>query len=125
MKIESIDHIVLMVRDVEKTAEFYSKFLGKPIFQGKDQVAYQVGQTKLFLALPYHELKDNEFNKDRVGLNHIAFGLSDLEELKKLQKKLDDAGVQNSGVIIDKYGNKEFVWFDDPDGIRLEFYLRT
>lgn len=25
---------------------------------------------------------------------------------------------------IDKYGKKEFIWFDDPDGARLEFYLR-
>ena len=25
---------------------------------------------------------------------------------------------------IDFYGKKEFIWIDDPDGIRLEFYLR-
>lgn len=122
--INFLDHITLMVKDVEKTEEFYSKFLGEPIFKDKDSVAYQIGKTKLFLGLPYNEIKDNEFNKDRIGLNHIAFGVPTLEELKKLQKNLDDAGVKNSGIIIDKYGNKEFIWFDDPDGIRLEFYLR-
>ena len=119
-----IDHIVLMIMDIEKSTDFYSKFLGKPIFKDKDQVAFQIGQTKLFLGLPYHELKDNELNKDRIGLNHIAFGVTGTEELKNMRDKLDKAGITNSGVKIDKYGNKEFIWFDDPDGVRLEFYLR-
>jgi len=26
---------------------------------------------------------------------------------------------------IDRYGLKEFLWLDDPDGMRIEFYLRA
>ncbi len=78
----------------------------------------------MFLGLPYHEIKNNEFDKDRIGLNHLAFGVKSLEELKKFEYILNKAQINNSGIKIDKYGKKEFIWFDDPDGIRLEFYLR-
>ena len=124
MKINHIDHIVLMVKNVDKTANFYSKFLGKPLHQDKDSVSYQIGKSKLFLGLPYKDLKNNKFNKDRLGLNHLAFGLKSMAELKNMQKSLARHKIENSGIQIDKYSKNPFVWFDDPDGIRLEFYLR-
>jgi len=31
---------------------------------------------------------------------------------------------ENSGIILDKYKQREYIWLDDPDGIRQEFYLR-
>ncbi|MGH7404466.1 MAG: VOC family protein [Candidatus Methylomirabilales bacterium] len=31
MEIERIDHLVLTVRDIEKTCEFYSRVLGAPV----------------------------------------------------------------------------------------------
>ncbi len=69
-----VDHIVLMVPDVKRAEKFYSSFLGKPIHFDKESVAYQIGNTKLFPGLPYHDLKENTFNKDRIGLNHLAIG---------------------------------------------------
>jgi hypothetical protein len=33
-------------------------------------------------------------------------------------------GIKQSGIQVDKYGNNEFIWFDDPDGYRVEFYCR-
>lgn len=124
MRIKFIDHIVIIVKDIKETADFYSSFLGESIQRDKEQVAFQIGETKLFLGLPYHEIKNNEFDKDRIGLNHLAFGVKSLEELKKFEYILNKAQINNSGIKIDKYGKKEFIWFDDPDGIRLEFYLR-
>ena len=124
MKPEFVDHIVLMVSNVKKSKEFYSKFLGREIQENKESVAFQVGDTKLFLGLPYKWIKNNKFDKNRIGLNHLAFGVRTLEELKKFEKILNDSKIKNSGIQIDKYGKKEFIWFNDPDGIRLEFYLR-
>jgi len=86
--------------------------------------AEAIGESKLFLGLPYNKIENNKFNKDRIGLNHLAFGASSLEELKELESILSKNKIKNSGIIIDKYGKKEFIWFDDSDGIRLEFYLR-
>lgn len=120
--INVIDHIVIGVRDISETQKFYSMFLGEPISLSEDSLVYQIGNTKLFLVLPEKDFILHD--KDSGSLNHIAFGSSTLEELKDLNDKLNSAGILNSGIQIDKYGGKEFVWFDDPNGNRLEFYLR-
>jgi len=117
-----IDHIVIMVEDIERTASFYGKFLGEAIMKDEEQVAYRVGQTKIFFGLPYREYKKSD--KDSYGLNHLAFGVGTIDELKDFEKRLNDSGIKNSAIQIDRYGKKEFIWFDDPDGYRLEFYYR-
>lgn len=117
-----IDHIVLMVKDVEKTYSFYKNFLGEPIEKDKEQVAWQVGETKLFFGLPYKEYVLGD--KDSYLLNHLAFGVRSIEELKQFEKILNDAKIPNKGIRVDKYGKKEYVSFDDPDGYRIEFYHR-
>jgi len=119
---EFIDHLVLIVKDIKKTEKFYRSFLGKPIQLDSEQVAYQIGMTKIFFGLPYISFKQS--NKDRGGLNHLAFGVRTNNQLKDFQKLLDDSNIANSGIKIDKYGSKRFIWFDDPNGIRLEFYHR-
>ena len=71
MKPKYIDHIVLICKDVNKTTEFYSKFLGKPIMRDNEQIAWQIGETKLFFGLPYKEYVLGD--KDSYSLNHLAF----------------------------------------------------
>ena len=119
-----IDHIVLIIKDLKKSEKFYSAFLGKPTHKDKYSIAYQIGETKLFLGLPYGKLKRKIFDKEEIGLNHLAFGIRKLPELKALEQTLKKARIKNSGIQIDKYGKTPFIWFDDPDDIRLEFYLR-
>ncbi len=123
MRHKFIDHIVLIVRDIKRTASFYGKFLDKPIMQDNKQVAYRVGDAKLFFGLSYKKYK--QCDKDTGGLNHLAFGVSSFKELKVLEESLNKSGIKNSGIIIGKHSKNEFIWFDDPDGYRLEFYCRS
>lgn len=118
-----IDHLVIMVKDIHETEKSCTKFLGNPLELTEEQVAYQVGETKIFFGLPYAEWK--EIDKDANGLNHLAFGVKTAEELRKFEKILNDADIKNSGIKVDRWGNKEFIWFDDPNGYRLEFYCRA
>lgn len=122
MELKFIDHIVLVVKNIEETEKFYSSFLGKPDHQDENQVAYKIGETKIFFGLPFGEYEKSD--KDKTSLNHLAFGVKTPEELRGVEKVLNEAGIQNSGIKIDKYGNREFIWFDDPSGIRLEIYCR-
>lgn len=117
-----IDHIVISVKNLKSSTKFYSSFLGKAT-TSKEDVSWKLGDTKLFITSPY---KRNalKFDKANLGLNHIAFRVSTKKELASYLQKLNKAEIVNSGILIDKYSKKEFVWFDDPDGIRLEFYLR-
>lgn len=85
-------------------------------------MAYKIGDTKIFFGLPYGVFE--KADKDKSSLNHLAFGVRTTEELRSLEEVLNNAGIKNSSIKIDKYGNKEFMWFDDPNGYRLEFYCR-
>jgi len=121
MKPNFIDHLSIIVRDINETAEFYGKFLGEPIKINEEKVVYQVGDTKIFFRLPYSQWQERD--KDQSGMNHIGFGVESIEELKKFENLLNEKSIKNSGVKISKLGT-EFVWFDDPNGYRLEFYVR-
>ena len=123
MQLQYIDHIVLIVKNMEETEKFYTSFLGKPEHISENSVTYKVGETKIFFSLPYGEYKKSD--KDKSGLNHLAFGVKTGEELKGFERILNEANIKNSGIKIDKYGNNEFIWFDDPNNIRLEIYCRS
>lgn len=118
-----IDHLTILIKDVERTASFYSKFLGDPIQKDQEVVAWKIWDTKVFFGLPYNE-KSPVFDKENIGLNHLAFGVRTLEELKQWEEVLNKENIKHSGIKICPYSKKEFIWLDDPDGIRLEFYLR-
>lgn len=118
----NLDHIVISVKSLPKSVKFYEKFLGKATVTKYD-ASWKVGNTKLFLTYAYKKGAKN-FDKHNFGLNHIAFGVSNLKELRKIDKDLIKSGIKHSGIGHDKYSKKSFLWFDDPDRIRLEFYLR-
>ncbi|MBL8031465.1 MAG: VOC family protein [Candidatus Doudnabacteria bacterium] len=117
-----IDHIVISVSDLTKSIKFYSAFLGKAKL-GKEDAHFMLGATKLFLTSPYKQ-SAKKFDKHNIGLNHIAFQVDSLPRLKAYKQLLDKAGIAHSSIQIDNYSLKEFIHFDDPDGIRLELYLR-
>lgn len=118
-----IDHIVLVVKNIKITKRFYTKIFGNPDHQSKFFLMYLVGKTKLFLALPYGKLpKNDKFSANRIGLEHLAFGVPSLKILKQISSHLSKARIAHSGIHIDRHSKKEKIWLNDPDGIRLEFY---
>ena len=117
-----IDHIVIVVQDLRRTEQFYTVFLREPVHVDAESVAYQIGETKLFFVLPYGQFSKTD--KDEGSLNHVAFGVRTSKELSESETILNKAKIKHSGIQIDRYGNKEFIWFDDPDGYRVEFYCR-
>ncbi|MES2213397.1 MAG: VOC family protein [Patescibacteria group bacterium] len=122
MQLKYIDHIVIIVKNIEETQHFYSNFLGTPEHQDIEQVVYKIGDTKIFFGLPYGDFERS--NKDKSSLNHLAFGVKNKDELEEFEKTLNDTEIKNSGILVDKYDNKEFIWFDDPNSYRLEIYCR-
>ena len=60
MKIESIDHFVLTVKDIKTTCEFYSKILGMEVVTfDKRRVALKFGNQKFNLHEFGKEIKPN------------------------------------------------------------------
>jgi len=118
-----VDHLVWRVRDLSETEKFYAALFGAPAHRTADSIMYQAGDTRLFFTdcrRPY----EGPYDKEEVGLNHFALGVRTLEDLQKIAAQLGAAGILHSGIQLDPYGSKEFIWMDDPDGLRVEFYLR-
>jgi glyoxylase I family protein len=118
-----VDHLVFRVTELDRTERFYTALLGQPPERAEDSLMYKAGDTRLFFTLSDRPQQGN-YEKEKVGLNHMAFGVRTLEGLKTIRAQLDSAGISDSGIVIDHYGRKEFIWLDDRDGMRIEFYLR-
>ena len=121
MKINFIDHISLIVRNLDETESFYSKFLGEPILKNENLRVYKIGELRLYFRLI--SKTEASYDKDNIGMNHIGFGVRSMDELKDMKNKLTELGIQHSDFKVGKFGN-DYVWLDDPNGFRLEFYSR-
>lgn len=121
MQPKIVEHISIIVKDINRTESFYSRFLGSSILKNENLVVFKVGDTRIFFKLSPTSDTGSEYNKDGIGMNHIGFGVETMDELKQFQQFLSEQGVECSEIKTGKFGN-EYVWFDDPDGIRLEIY---
>jgi catechol-2,3-dioxygenase len=117
----AIDHLVFRVRDIPASKTSYRALFGDPVFQNEDMFVYKIGTTtRLFFtkatgpATPY--------DKEQTGLNHIAFGVESLPHLEQIHSHLQSAGIPNSGIGIDPHGKQNYIWLNDPNGFRIEFY---
>ena len=120
-----VDHIVLTVSNITKSKKFYSKIFGTPDGSDKCSCWFKIDKTKIFLATPYGKMpKKDRFNPNRIGLEHWAIGVSNLSKLRQIEDNLTTKKIKHSGIHIDKHSKLEKIWLDDPDGMRIEFFLR-
>ena len=118
----SVDHLVFRVADIERTESFYTTLLGQPL-KGEDYIMYVAGDTRLFFTRAV-ESRQGRYEKEKVGLNHIAFGVRTLKELQMIQAQLDSKAISHGGIKFWQDGVTEYIWLDDSAGMRVEFWLR-
>jgi glyoxylase I family protein len=106
---------------LERTQLFYAVLLGEP-FEAEGYIMYMVGDTRLFFTPSVDQAAP--YDKENVGLNHIAFGVRTVEELQNIEAQLDQGNIIHSGIRLWKDGLTKYIWLDDPDGMRLEYWLR-
>jgi len=117
-----VDHLVFRVAEIDRTERFYSALLGQPLKED-DYIMYMAGDTLLFFTHSV-ESRQGRYEKEKVGLNHIAFGVRTRSELQTIRVQLDSSGISHSGIKLWQDGLTEYIWLDDPDGMRVEFWLR-
>jgi len=62
------------------------------------------------------------FDEMRPGLDHLEFLVPSVEDVQLWANRLDEFGIQNSGVKSFDHTAGVTVTFRDPDNIQLEFY---
>ena len=116
IKINRLDHLVLTVKDIDKTVDFYTKVLGmeKEIFKGT-RVALKFGNQKINLHQLGNEFEPKAFNvKD--GSADLCFIIdTPLIEAKNYIESLniviEEGIVSRTGVN----GEIDSIYLRDPD----------
>ncbi|MBI2590376.1 MAG: VOC family protein [Candidatus Blackburnbacteria bacterium] len=127
VKVTGVHHIVLKVKDPKKSADFYVKACGMKIFS-EEGGAYGLsgaGLDSLWLSPPNNSEGAVPFNRrGNVGLDHWAFSVASMEDLKEIEQHLKHGGIEmeDGGVTDDGYGGTA-IFTQDPDGMPLEFHL--
>lgn len=124
-RIGKLGHIALHVRDVERSARFYTQILG---FQISDVYADGMmpgGAAFLRCNADHHGVALFQATEEQLagaGLHHVAFEVATLDEVVRAREHL-----RQHQVAIDFDGRRRAgcqiaVEFRDPDGHRLEIY---
>jgi catechol 2,3-dioxygenase len=123
MKIQSLGHVVLKVRNQQRAEAFYNGLLKLPI------VARWAPRSMTFFSLGNHHdfaitaVGDDapDAPQDAPGLFHVAFKIGQsLDELREAKLYLDAAGVE---VVARDHVVSQSIYFKDPDGNTIELYV--
>ncbi len=126
VQLQGLHHIALTVSDANRARDFYTGVLGFQVIMvlGPKTI---LGNGQTILALneapdPLQALPNDRFSENRVGLDHVSFGVGSLAELEQAARDFDAQGVPH-GTINDlgHAGLPIYVLaFRDPDNIQLE-----
>ena len=122
METSGLNHIIMTIKDVKISQEFYGDLLGFEVKNIADGFFFMTGGVAIFFFSPRQPIPEDRFNEFRIGLDHLAFTAPSESALEALAEKLLAAGVQTKGVETYHTGNK-YVAFRDPDNIQLEYWL--
>jgi catechol 2,3-dioxygenase len=134
MEIKELGHIVLYVRDIERSAAFYRDVLGwRQIVPGADGSSPLRAPIAAFSApsgRTHHELLLIEVGPDaasqpegrRVGLYHFGLKVGDSDEqLREALDRLREAGTPMIGASDHTVTHSLYI--ADPDGNEIELYV--
>ncbi len=125
MKVESLGHLVLKVRDLERSEQFYGDVLGMPVCARFDDK----GMKMTFFSLGnHHDLAIMEVSGEEasageqaVGLHHVAFCIGrSMDQLREARAQLEAAGIETDPIDHDV---TKSLYLDDPDGHNIELYV--
>ena len=112
-----IDHIVLHVTDLDRAKKFYCEVLGMtPYRQNDQQVFLHAGPQGVAL---FTKQWDTPLTAGR-DLNHLALNVT-AGTYESLKAELEQHGVAVSG----RPGEDRCIYFQDPDGHRLQLMVRS
>lgn len=120
MPIQRLNHAVLFVSDVERSAEFYVEVLGfRRIggFPGGAFLRAQGSANDHDLGLFQSPHPGEPHQTGQIGLYHLAWEVDTLGELLQVQGRLQDAEALRAA---SNHGSTKALYAADPDGIELE-----
>lgn len=120
-KIKSIDHLVLTVKDITKTVEFYTTILGmeKEIFK-ENRVALKFGSQKINLHQLGAEFEPKALNVKEGSADLCFITQTNIVEFKDYIESLDIPIIEGVVKRTGAMGEINSIYLRDPDGNLIE-----
>ncbi len=129
-----IHHLRLTVTDLERSRQFYTGLLGFDVAvespPDDDPAAAETFKIlfggivmirgTLLMGLRPMAAAGDRFDADRVGLDHLSFGVDSRADLERAAELLDEAGVTHGQITSLPSFGIDVLSFADPDGVQLE-----
>jgi glyoxylase I family protein len=130
--IRGLHHFGLTVRDADASAAWYADVLGfqrvgefdspdgawRKVFLRHTGLQARVGLTE------HRDGSQDVFDETRVGLDHLAFAVSNRTELDEWARRLEAAAVTHSAIApANSIPGAAVLVFRDPDNIQLELFV--
>lgn len=120
-----IHHVALIVRDIERSLDFYQNQLGfklvEKIFRTEREswkVDIRLGEIQLEL-FTFPGTPARPSYPEALGLRHLAFSV---EKIDEYYEELCKKGIKLEEKRVDQLTGKKFFFFSDPDDQPLEVY---
>jgi len=134
LTVSQVHHLRLTVTDVQRSREFYTGLLGFEVVAESpppgDPAAAEtfkvlfggvvMARGNLVLGLRPMAAAGDRFDPDRVGLDHLSFGVASRAELEQAAALFDEHGVTHGVITPLAAFGIEVLSFEDPDGMQLE-----
>ena len=125
MKTQYLGHVVLYVRDLQRSLAFYRDLLGlRALGETFDGRACMLSSGRTHHELLLLEVGDapGPARGRRVGLYHIGWCIGDSDaELRQARDELERAGVVIEG--MSDHWISHSLYLRDPDGNEIELYV--
>ena len=121
-----LGHLVLRVKDLEKSIAFYQDIVGLSVSDrvGKRMAFMRAGADHHDLALVQMSIVDiANANNMFTNVEHFAYQVANYNEIEAATKMLQENNIEIARGP-GKHGSGEncFIVFKDPDGNNIEFY---
>jgi len=130
MQIRELGHIVLYVRDLERSIAFYRDLLGWKQISSPNRPGVRFPAAAFTSGRTHHELLLIEVGQDaapqpegrHVGLYHFGLKIGDSDDdLRAAIPRLQEAGVTIVGMSDHTVSHSLYIV--DPDGNEIELYI--
>lgn len=123
--LQGLSHLSLSVADTSAAQRFWSEVMGFEVISEESAYCFLLDRgAGLAVFITNHEgTVKGTFDEHRVGLDHLAYAVPDLESLLSWQQRLDGFGVAHSGIVESDAGHH--LNLRAPDAMPVELYVMS
>jgi catechol 2,3-dioxygenase-like lactoylglutathione lyase family enzyme len=135
-RVKGVDHLDLVVSDLERSLAFYTELLRPLGFTRTTEIEGERGERVVYLggtggpSVSLREARSDAhpvpYDRYAVGIHHLAFVASSREQVEERAAWLRDRGAEIESAPREYEYTPGYyaVFFYDPDGIKLEIVHR-